>query len=291
MKAYIFSGQGSQKEGMGHDLVKTSHTPYEYLEMANRILGFDMSRLMFEGTAKELKQTQVTQPAVFLYSVIKARTSRDFKPDMVAGHSLGEFAALSAVRTISIADGLRLVHTRALAMQKVCDAIPSGMAAVLGIDDSIVEAICASITEEIVVPANYNCPGQLVISGSMKGLEIAKEKIMEAGARRVLPLNVNGAFHSPVMQSAKEELMAAINDTVFKAPPVPIYQNNTALPSLDPDEIKENLIAHLTSPVKWTQSIENMIVDGAKQFIEMGPRPILSSMIKKIDRRFIPVHM
>jgi [acyl-carrier-protein] S-malonyltransferase len=263
----------------------------EYLYMADKILGFKISDLMCHGTAQQLKETRVTQPAMFLYAVVKARISRDFRPDMVAGHSLGEFAALSSIRVISLADGLRLVQKRAEAMQKACEAQESGMAAVLGIDDAIIESVCAGITEEIVVPANYNYPGQLVISGTKAGLALAKERLMEAGARRVLPLRVHGAFHSPVMESAKAELETAIRNTTFRAPSIPVYQNVTGRPSQDPEEIQENLVKHLTSPVRWTETIENMVMDGARQFIEIGPRTILSNMIKKIDRRYTPVSL
>lgn len=289
MKAYIFPGQGSQEVGMGKTLCQLSDSAVEYLDMANRILQYDIAKIMMEGTKQELKQTTITQPAVFLYSVIKSRITRGFKPDMVAGHSLGEFAALSSIRVISFADGLRLVHQRALAMQKACDATPSTMAAVLGIDDVIVESICGAIDEEVVVPANYNYQGQLVISGTAKGIAMATEQLMEAGARRVLPLNVNGAFHSPLMEPAKVELEKAIRATKFRPAIVPVYQNVTGRPTQDPEEIRENLIAHLTSPVKWSQSVENMIMDGARQFVEVGPKTILSNMVKKIDRRFKPV--
>jgi len=285
MNAFIFSGQGSQVVGMGKTLCNLSETSMEYLEIADDILGYKLSDLMFEGTKAELKQTRITQPAVFVYSVIKARITRDFKPDMVAGHSLGEFSALSAIRAIKYADALRLVAKRAELMQAACDATPSTMAAVLGLDDAIIESICASIEEEIVVPANYNYPGQLVISGTLKGIEIAAEKLKEAGARNVLKLKVGGAFHSPVMESAKMELAKAIEATPFKEPPCPIYQNVTGKPTQDPEEIKQNLIAHLTSPVRWTQTIENMVEDEARTFIEVGPRPILTNMVKKINDR------
>jgi len=292
MKAYIFSGQGSQQVGMGKELLSIqAGAAAEYLYMADKILGFKISNLMCEGTAQQLKETRVTQPAMFLYAVVKARISRDFRPDMVAGHSLGEFSALSSIRVISLADGLRLVQKRAEAMQKACEANESGMAAVLGIDDAIIESVCAGITEEIVVPANYNYPGQLVISGTKAGLALAKERLIAAGARRVLPLRVHGAFHSPVMESAKAELETAIRNTKFRAPIIPVYQNVTGRPSQDPEEIQENLIKHLTSPVRWTETIENMVMDGARQFIEIGPRTILSNMIKKIDRRYTPVSL
>ncbi len=285
MKAFIFSGQGSQVVGMGKTLCELSDTSMEYLEIADDILGYKLSELMFEGTKAQLKETRITQPAVFVYSVIKARITRDFKPDMVAGHSLGEFSALSAVRAIKYADALRLVAKRAELMQAACEATPSTMAAVLGLDDAVIESVCASIEEEIVVPANYNYPGQLVISGTLKGIEIASEKLKEAGARNVLKLKVGGAFHSPVMESAKLGLAEAIEATTFREPPCPIYQNVTGKPTQDPEEIKQNLIAHLTSPVKWTQTIENMVEDEARYFIEVGPRPILKNMVKKINDR------
>ncbi|MGB0839398.1 MAG: ACP S-malonyltransferase [Chitinophagales bacterium] len=238
-----------------------------------------------------MKQTKYTQPAVFVYGVIKCRTSRNFKPDMVAGHSLGELVALAATRAISYADGVRLVHKRAIAMQAACEAQPSGMGAVLGLDDSIIESVCAGIEEEIVVPANYNCPGQLVISGTDEGMRIATDLLKEAGARTVLRLNVHGAFHSPLMQSASDELVEAIEATEFKVPSVPIYQNVTARPTKDPEEIKANLIQHLTSPVRWTQTIENMLLDEARYFIEVGARSVLSGMVKRIDRKINPLVM
>ncbi|OWY21909.1 [acyl-carrier-protein] S-malonyltransferase [Sphingobacteriales bacterium UPWRP_1] len=289
MKAYIFTGQGSQKPGMAQELYGLADSAKEYLQVADRILAFDISKIMTSGTADDLKQTRVTQQSVFLYSVIKSRIIRDFRPEMVAGHSLGEFSALVAARAISFADGLRLVYKRALAMQEACNAQPSGMAAVLGIDDAVIEAICNSIDEEIVVTANYNCPGQLVISGTERGIAIAKEKLAEAGARRVLPLPVNGAFHSPLMESARKELEKAIRETEFKAPICPVYQNVDALPTQDPDVIKDKLISQLTAPVRWTQTVENMIADGATQFIEVGPQAVLSAMVKKIDSRLTAV--
>ncbi len=287
MNAFIFSGQGSQTVGMGKTLCNLSDTSMEYLEIADDILGYKLSELMFEGSKAELKQTKITQPAVFVYSVIKARITRDFKPDMVAGHSLGEFSALSAIRAIKYADALRLVAKRAELMQAACEANPSTMAAVLGLDDAIIESICASIEEEVVVPANYNHPGQLVISGTLKGIEIASEKLKEAGARNVLKLKVGGAFHSPLMESAKVELAKAIEATAFREPPCPVYQNVTGLPTQDPEEIKANLIEHLTSPVRWTTTIENMVEEGARTFIEVGPRPILTNMVKKINDRIV----
>lgn len=285
MKAYIFTGQGSQKPGMAQQLFPLADAVREYFQLADKVLGFDISRLMDTGTADELKQTRVTQPSVFLYSVIKARVIRDFKPEMVAGHSLGEFSALVAARSIDFADGLRLVYKRAMAMQAACDAQESGMAAVLGLDDAVIELICQSIDTEIVVTANYNCPGQLVISGTLNGIALAKERLMEAGARRVLELPVNGAFHSPLMEPARVELEKAIRETKFKAPICPVYQNTDALSTQDPEEIKEKLIAQLTAPVRWTQIIENMIADGASQFIEVGPQQVLTAMVKKIDSR------
>ncbi len=289
MKAFLFPGQGSQQVGMGEDLLIFSGAQ-EYMEMADDILGYKLSEIMKTGTMPELKQTKITQPAVYVYSVIKARCKREFKPDMVAGHSLGEFSALAAVRSITYADGLRLVKVRAEAMQAACEAVESGMAAVLGLENENIEAVLEGITEEVVVPANYNCPGQLVISGSVKGLEIAKERLIEAGARTVLPLkNVSGAFHSPLMQPAADALEQAIMSTDFKVPSVPVYQNVTARPTTDPDEIRQNLIAHLTSPVRWTDTIENMVIDEATQFFELGARPVLGSMVKRINSRFTPV--
>lgn len=288
MKAYIFPGQGAQAVGMGKELCELSETAKEYFGIADDILGYKISDLLFEGTAAELKQTKVTQVAVFIYSVVKARITRDFKPDMVAGHSLGEFSALSAIRAITFADGLRLIAKRAEAMQKACDAQPSMMAAVLGLDDDIIENVCKQISEEedtILVPANYNCPGQLAISGTVKAIDIAKIRMKEAGARTVLPLRVNGAFHSPLMNSASEELNEVIEKINIRTPKIPIYQNASATPTTDPEVIRENLMAHLTSPVKWTQIIENMAVDGARQFIEVGPKPILQSMVKRINKR------
>ncbi|MEZ4887398.1 MAG: ACP S-malonyltransferase [Chitinophagales bacterium] len=287
MNAFIFTGQGSQTVGMGKTLCSLSETSMEYLEIADDILGFKLSKIMMDGTKQELQQTKITQPAVFVYSVIKARVTRDFKPDMVAGHSLGEFSALSAIRAIKYADALRLVARRAELMQAACEANPSTMAAVLGLEDSIIESICASIEEEVVVPANYNHPGQLVISGTLRGIEIASERLKEAGARNVLKLKVGGAFHSPLMESAKVELAKAIEETTFREPPCPVYQNVTGTATQDPEEIKANLIAHLTSPVRWTQTIENMVEDGARMFIEVGPRPVLTKMVKQINDRIV----
>jgi [acyl-carrier-protein] S-malonyltransferase len=283
MKAYIFPGQGSQFPGMGKDLYNNSVKARELFDKANAILGFEITKIMFEGTDEELKQTRVTQPAIFLHSVILAKVAQDFKPEMVAGHSLGEFSALVANGALSFEDGLKLVYKRALAMQKACEINPSTMAAVLGLDDAKVEEVCKSITGEVVVPANYNCPGQLVISGSNKGIEIACVKMKEAGAKRALPLPVGGAFHSPLMEPARVELEAAINSTTFNKPVCPVYQNVNASPSTDTEVIKKNLIAQLTAPVKWTQSVENMVKDGANVFVESGPGKVLQGLVKKIS--------
>jgi len=282
MKAYVFPGQGAQFPGMGKELYSSSPKAKELFDKANQILGFEITKIMFEGTDEELKQTKVTQPAIFLHSVILALTTPDFKPDMVAGHSLGEFSALVANGTLSFEDGLKLVSQRALAMQKACELNPSTMAAILGLEDAKVEEICKSITEEIVVPANYNCPGQLVISGSNKGIEIACVKMKEAGAKRALPLPVGGAFHSPLMEPARTELAAAIESTHFSQPICPVYQNVNALPSTDISLIKKNLIDQLTAPVKWTQSVQNMAADGATHFVECGPGKVLQGLVKKI---------
>ena len=267
MKAYIFPGQGSQFPGMGKDLYNGSTNAKALFEQANEILGFDITKIMFEGTDEELKQTKVTQPAIFIHSVIIAAQATDFQPDMVAGHSLGEFSALVANKTLSFSDGLQLVYKRALAMQKACEVNPSTMAAILGLSDEKVEEICQSI-DDVVVAANYNCPGQLVISGSLKGIEIACIKLKEAGAKRAFPLPVGGAFHSPLMEPAKIELEAAIRNTKFNAPCCPVYQNVNALPSSDIEVIKNNLMVQLTAPVRWTQTIQNMVKDGASTFIE-----------------------
>lgn len=289
MTSYVFPGQGAQFPGMGKDLYESSPVAAELFEKANGILGFRITDLMFTGTEEDLRQTKVTQPAVFLHSVILAATLGDkFKPDMVAGHSLGEFSALVANKTLSFEDGLRLVSARALAMQKACELVPSTMAAIIGLDDQVVADICKTI-EEIVVPANYNTPGQLVISGSMKGIEIACEKLKAAGARRALPLKVGGAFHSPLMEPARVELAEAINHTEFRDPVCPIYQNATAGRVTDPGKIKENLVAQLTAPVLWTQLTRNMIADGATQFIEVGPGNVLQGLIAKIGGAGISV--
>jgi [acyl-carrier-protein] S-malonyltransferase len=279
--AYIFPGQGAQFTGMGKELFEQSEEAKALFQQANEILGFTISDTMFEGSADELKQTKVTQPAVFLHSVIQFLVSKPI-PDMVAGHSLGEFSALVANQTISFADGLKLVSLRANAMQKACDLVPSTMAAITNLPDQVVEEVCASIIDEIVVPANYNCPGQLVISGSVKGIEMACAKLLEAGAKRALVLQVSGAFHSPFMEPARAELQAAIEDTVFNTPICPIYQNVTAAAVSDPDQIKANLIAQLTAPVKWTQSVEAMRKDGAMEFTEVGPGKVLRGLVSKI---------
>lgn len=284
MKAYVFPGQGAQFSGMGKDLYESSEEAKILFEKANEILGFRISDIMFEGTEEELKQTKVTQPAIFLHSVILAKTAPDFNPDMVAGHSLGEFSALVANGTLAFEDGLRLVYQRALAMQEACEINPSGMAAILGLEDEKVEEICAAIIEEIVVPANYNCPGQLVISGTNKGIEIACEKMKEAGAKRALPLPVGGAFHSPLMEPAGVKLRKAIESTTFHQPTCPIYQNVSTTGVSDIEEIKKNLIAQLTAPVKWTQSVQNMVADGATHFVECGPGKVLQGLVKKIHK-------
>lgn len=282
MKAYVFPGQGAQFTGMGKDLYENSPLAKELFEKANDILGFRITDIMFEGTAEELKETKVTQPAVFLHSVILAKVL-DVRPDMVAGHSLGEFSALVVNGALSFEDGLKLVSQRAMAMQKACEITPSTMAAVLNLDDKIVEDICASI-DGVVVAANYNCPGQLVISGEYKAVELACEKMKEAGAKRALILPVGGAFHSPMMEPAREELAAAIEATTFSTPICPVYQNVTASAVSDANEIKKNLIIQLTAPVKWTQSVQQMIKDGATSFTEVGPGKVLVGLVNKIDK-------
>ncbi|HEY5751293.1 MAG TPA: ACP S-malonyltransferase [Chryseolinea sp.] len=281
MKAYVFPGQGAQFTGMGKDLYEASPKAKALFDEANDILGFKLTDVMFNGTADEQKQTKVTQPAIFLHSVAVALVNDTFAPDMVAGHSLGEFSALVANKTLSFADGVKLVSKRALAMQHACEINPSTMAAIIGLDDKIVEDICASI-DEIVVAANYNCPGQLVISGTINGINIACEKLKAAGAKRALSLQVGGAFHSPLMEPARAELAAAIESTPFGKPICPVYQNVNALPSTEVNVIKQNLIAQLTSPVCWTQSVQNMVKDGAKTFIECGPGKVLQGLVKKI---------
>ncbi|MCK9270053.1 MAG: ACP S-malonyltransferase [Bacteroidales bacterium] len=284
MKAYVFPGQGAQFVGMGKDLYDNHPTAKELFEKANKILGFRITDLMFDGTDDDLKQTNVTQPAIFLHSVILARMLKeDFKPDMVAGHSLGEFSALVANKCLTFEDGLRLVQKRAQAMQKACEAEPSAMAAILGLDDSEVEKILKEV-DEVVVPANYNSPGQLVISGSVAGIEQACEKLKSAGAKRALPLKVGGAFHSPLMEPARVELAKAIEAAKFSRGICSIYQNVTAQPVNDPEIIKSNLIAQLTAPVRWTQIMKNMIADGAKTIIEVGPGTVLQGLFKKVDR-------
>lgn len=286
MKAYVFPGQGAQFSGMGKELYENSALAKEMFNQANEILGFDIQKVMFEGTDEELKQTKVTQPAIFLHSTILAACLGDaFQPDMVAGHSLGELSALVANKTLKFEDGLKLVCKRALAMQDACEAVPSTMAAILGLEDQVVEEICATI-DGVVVPANYNCPGQLVISGSIPAVEEACAKLTEAGAKRALLLPVGGAFHSPLMEPAREELAAAIEATTFSNPICPIYQNVTASAVTDPKEIKANLIAQLTAPVRWTQSMHSMIGDGATEVIEVGPGKVLQGLFKKVDRSF-----
>lgn len=284
-KAYVFPGQGAQFSGMGKDLYDASELAQELFHKANDVLGFSITDIMFNGTDEDLKQTKVTQPAIFIHSVILAKTlAEDFKPDMVAGHSLGEFSALVAAGSLSFEDGLKLVSQRANAMQKACEIKPSTMAAILGLEDQVVEDICGAI-DEVVVPANYNCPGQLVISGSIEGVDQACEKLLEAGAKRAIKLNVGGAFHSPLMQPAQEELKNAIQATTFKEPICPIYQNIDAKATRKPDQIQENLIKQLTGAVRWTQTIQNMIADGSTSFTEVGPGKVLQGLVKKVDRK------
>lgn len=285
MNAYVFPGQGSQFSGMGKDLYQNSTTVKNLFDEANQILGFEITQIMFEGTDEQLKQTNVTQPAIFLHSIAVIKNLGDaFKPDMVAGHSLGEFSALVANQTLTFQDALKLVARRADAMQKACELQPSTMAAVLGLDDKIVEEVCASITNQVVVAANYNCPGQLVISGSIEGINEACEKLKAAGAKRALVLQVGGAFHSPLMMPAQKELEQAISETLFSAPICPIYQNYTAKAVSDPAAIKLNLISQLTAPVKWTQTMEQMIADGATKFYEAGPGKVLQGLVKKVNK-------
>lgn len=283
MKAYVFPGQGAQYPGMGKDLYENSAEAKALFEKANEILGFEITKIMFEGTVDDLKETKVTQPAIFLHSVLLAKTVKDFAPEMVAGHSLGEFSALVANGTLTFEDGLKLVSKRAQAMQKACEMEPSTMAAIVGLDDNIVEEVCAEV-EDVVVPANYNCPGQLVISGSFAGIDKACELLTARGAKRALKLVVGGAFHSPLMEPAREELAAAIESTKFNKPVCPVYQNVNAQATSDPDVIKQNLIAQLTAPVKWTQTVQNMIDGGATSFTEIGPGTVLQGLVKKVDR-------
>lgn len=286
MKAYVFPGQGAQFSGMGKDLYDNSSLAKELFHQANEILGFEITKTMFEGTDDELKQTKVTQPAIFLHSTILAAClGEGFKPDMVAGHSLGELSSLVANKTLSFEDGLKLVYKRAMAMQKACEKEPSTMAAILGLEDEVVEEICGSING-IVVPANYNCPGQLVISGAVSAVEDACAKLTEAGAKRAMILQVGGAFHSPLMEPAREELAAAIEATHFNQPICPVYQNVTASAVADPAEIQRNLVAQLTAPVRWTQTMHQMIADGASEVIEVGPGKVLQGLFKKVDRAF-----
>jgi [acyl-carrier-protein] S-malonyltransferase len=289
MKAYVFPGQGAQFSGMGKDLYENSSKAKELFHQANEIMGFDIMKIMFEGTDQELKQTKVTQPAIFLHSTILAACLGDsFQPNMVAGHSLGEFSSLVANKCISFEDGLKLVAQRAMAMQKACEIEPSTMAAILGLEDAVVERICGEI-DGVVVPANYNCPGQLVISGSVPAVEAASAKLSEAGAKRALILQVGGAFHSPLMEPAREELAAAIENTNFNQPICPVYQNVTASAVSNPYEIKKNLVLQLTAPVRWTQTMQQMLADGATEVIEVGPGKVLQGLFKKVDREISTV--
>ena len=283
MKAFVFPGQGAQFPGMGKDLYEEYSEAKDRFEEANEILGFNITGLMFDGTEEDLRQTKVTQPAIFLHSVILAGTIEDFRPEMVAGHSLGEFSALVANRSLSFADGLKLVSKRASAMQKACEAEASTMAAILGLDDEVVEKVCTEIPD-VVVPANYNSPGQIVISGSIAGIDKAVEKLSGLGAKRAIKLSVGGAFHSPLMEPARQELETAIMNTPFSTPLCPVYQNFTAMPTSDSDTIKNNLMAQLTAPVRWTQTIQNMLHDGASSFTEVGPGKVLQGLIRKVDR-------
>lgn len=285
-KAYVFPGQGAQFVGMGKDLYESNAKAKDLFDKANEILGYRITDIMFEGTDEDLKQTKVTQPAVFLHSVITALCMDDFKPDMVAGHSLGEFSALTAAGALSFEDGLRLVYARAMAMQKACEAVPSTMAAVIGMADDVIEKICAEVSEEgsVVVPANYNSPGQVVISGNVEAVKAACAKLKEAGAKRALPLAVGGAFHSPLMEIARVELAKAIETAPVSQPICPVYQNVDALPHTDPKEIKDNLLKQLTSPVRWTQSVKNMIDDGMTEFVECGPGQVLTGLVGRIQK-------
>lgn len=283
MKAYVFPGQGAQHPGMGKDLYEKSGKARALFEEANEILGFNITRLMFEGTEEDLRQTRVTQPAIFLHSVILSGTMENFRPDMVAGHSLGEFSALVANGALMFGDGLRLVAQRAHAMQKACEAEPSTMAAIIGLEDALVEEVCSRI-DEVVVPANYNSPGQIVISGSIPGIDRAVGKLTELGAKLAVKLSVGGAFHSPLMDPARQELEAAIVSTPVRPPVCPVYQNVTAEPTSDPETIRQNLILQLTAPVRWTQTVRNMLRDGATSFTEVGPGKVLQGLIRKVDR-------
>lgn len=283
-KAFVFPGQGAQFVGMGKDLFDKSAKAKDMFHRANNILKFSITDIMFDGTDEDLRQTKVTQPAIFLHSVILASMLDDFDPSMVAGHSLGEFSALVANKVLTFEDGLRLVSKRALAMQKACDAQPGTMAAVVGLDDKLVEKVCNSIKDTVVVPANYNCPGQLVISGTQEGIELAAPLLKEAGAKRVLPLSVGGAFHSPLMEPARVELAEAINDTKFSQGICPVYQNVTGQPVNDPEIIKKNLVAQLTSPVLWTQTMNNILANGARTIIEVGPGTVLQGLFKRVDK-------